>query len=65
MYDNKKNKYALNMSTYSDEHIEFVKKIKMKKKLIIITQLSILIIFFLAWEILATYKIIDPFLVSQ
>jgi len=52
-------------SGYSQEHAEFLKSVKRKKRLILITQISILIVFFAAWEILARYKIIDPFLVSQ
>ncbi|WP_048569779.1 ABC transporter permease [Clostridium cylindrosporum] len=53
------------MSTYSDEHIEYVRKVKFKKRLILFTQITILVLFFVLWEVLATYKIIDPFLVSQ
>ena len=65
MFNNKDSKFALNVSSYSKEHIEYVKKVKRRKNLILFTQLFILVAFFILWEILAINKIIDPFLVSQ
>ncbi|MEG2893626.1 MAG: ABC transporter permease [Clostridium sp.] len=53
------------MSVYSKEHVDYIKKIKRKKALILLTQIGILVVFFILWEVLATLKIIDPFLVSQ
>ena len=50
---------------FSKEHEIYIKNIKRKKMLILFTQISILIILFALWEILANLKIIDPFLVSQ
>lgn len=50
---------------YSKEHQEYLKKAKNRKIAIIITQILILVIFFVQWEITARLKIVDPFLVSQ
>lgn len=50
---------------YSLQHKEFLKKIKIKKLLIISTQILIVIVFFILWEILARYKFIDSFITSQ
>ncbi|EIW00651.1 ABC transporter permease [Thermoanaerobacter siderophilus] len=49
----------------SKEHREFLKKVKRKNVLIRVTQFALLILFFATWEIVARYKIVDPFLVSQ
>lgn len=49
---------------YSNEHIAFLQNIKKKKRTIFITQISILIIFFVVWELLAKFNIIDTFLTS-
>lgn len=61
MYNRKEN----NCTNHSDAHIQYIKKVKRKKRLILFTQLSILILFFVLWEVFARLKIIDPFLVSQ
>ena len=50
---------------YSKEHLDYLKSINRRRQLIIISQLLILVIFFVLWELTARYKIIDPFLVSQ
>lgn len=50
---------------YSKEHARYLQKVKQKKIAIVLTQAFILVAFFLSWEILARYKIIDPFLFSQ
>ncbi len=52
-------------NNYSKEHIEYLKDTKIKKYLIIITQLSIIVFFFIFWEILAYFKLIDTFLTSR
>lgn len=49
---------------HSKEHIEYLQSIKRKKKVILITQISILVIFFALWELLAKIEIIDTFLTS-
>jgi NitT/TauT family transport system permease protein len=51
--------------TYSKEHEEFLKRIKKRKTAIITTQILILVLFFVLWEVAANLKIVDPFLVSQ
>lgn len=52
------------MSNISKEHKEYLNGVKRRKRYIIITRLLILFIFFVLWEILGDYKIIDPFLTS-
>lgn len=54
----------MSKENHSKEHIEFLRNIKRKKKLIFFTQISILIIFFTTWELLARFKVIDTFLTS-
>ena len=54
----------MSKENHSKEHIEFLRNIKRKKKLIFFTQISILIIFFITWELLARFKVIDTFLTS-
>lgn len=49
----------------SKEHQEFLKKVRLSKLCIIVTQITLLVVFFIAWEILAKYKIIDSFITSQ
>ena len=50
---------------YSKEHELYLKKIKRKKILVTITQISILIILILTWELLAHYKVINTFISSS
>lgn len=50
---------------YSKEHKEFLKKGKRRKLLITLTQLLILIILIVMWELLAKYKIINTFISSS
>lgn len=49
----------------SKEHQEYIKKIKKRKKAITITQILILIIWLVAWEIFARLGWIDTFLTSH
>ena len=53
------------MSTYSEEHKRFLKKIKKRKYLIYLTQGLIVITLFLIWELLAKFNIINTFLFSS
>lgn len=53
------------MSTYSEEHILFLKKKKKEKYLIIFFQLFILFTFIFSWELLAKLNIINTFLYSS
>lgn len=50
---------------YSKEHKEYLKKRKRRKILITLSQISILIFLILGWELLAKYKIINPFISSS
>ncbi len=53
------------MSTYSEEHKNYLKKQKKEKILIHLTQLLLVIILFITWQILANKKIINTFLYSS
>ena len=50
---------------YSKEHKLFLKKIKRRKILITLTQLLILIVLIVTWELLAHYNIINTFISSS
>lgn len=50
---------------FSKEHIEFLQGIKKRKRVIFITQISIFIIFFVLWELLSRFNLIDTFLTSS
>ena len=47
------------------EHINYLKKIKRNILLIKLTQISILILFIIIWQLLSDYKIINPFIFSS
>lgn len=49
----------------SSEHLKYLQRIKRRKMLIRITQLSLLVIFIVSWELLSRYKIINPFIFSS
>lgn len=49
----------------SKEHAMYIAKIKRKKLFIRLTQISILILFIILWELAARFKIIDAFITSQ
>ena len=53
------------MSTYSLEHILFIKKKKKEKLLVILVQIFILIFFFGLWELGARLELINTFLTSS
>jgi len=53
------------MSTFSNEHKLYLKKLKREKLLIKITQISIIIGFLIIWELLAHYEVINTFLFSS
>lgn len=50
---------------YSKEHIEYLKKIKKRKRFIITIQFLIIISFLLIWQLLADLKLINTFLFSS
>lgn len=49
----------------SEDRKKYLRKIRANKILVILTQLSILILFIVLWEVLANKKIIDSFITSQ
>ncbi|MCX7709794.1 MAG: ABC transporter permease [Clostridia bacterium] len=49
----------------SPDHINYLKKVRRTKLSILFTQIIIAVLFFLLWEVLARYKVIDPFITSQ
>lgn len=49
----------------SQEHICYLRKVKREKIAIRLTQLMILLLAFVLWEIFARAKIVDPFITSQ
>jgi NitT/TauT family transport system permease protein len=49
----------------SQDHLEFLQSVRREKMRVRITQLIILIAAFALWEILANFKIVDPFITSQ
>lgn len=55
----------MNKLLISKERKEYLKRKKCKKYMILLTQIVILIGFLTIWEILANYKIIDSFIMSQ
>lgn len=50
---------------YSKEHINYLKKRKKEKIIITISQLLILIIFLIIWQLLANFNIINTFIFSS
>lgn len=55
----------MNKQTESKDRKQYIKKIKKRKILILLTQIIILIAFLCIWEILANKNIIDSFITSQ
>lgn len=53
------------MSTYSEEHRAYLKKQKQYKTKVILVQISIIALFFIIWEILARFEIINTFFYSS
>jgi ABC-type nitrate/sulfonate/bicarbonate transport system, permease component len=49
----------------SEEHKEFLRKIKTGRRTVTITRIVLLIVLFALWEIAGQLKWIDPFLISQ
>ncbi len=52
------------MMMISNEHQQYIKKIKNTHKKIVWTRIIILVLIFVSWEVLGDLKIIDPFLTS-
>lgn len=53
------------MSTYSQEHKQYLKNLKKEKIIISIFRFLIVVLFLLAWELLAKLKMINTFLFSS
>jgi NitT/TauT family transport system permease protein len=49
----------------SPQHREYIRKVKRRKRTILLTQISLLILFFALWEIAARIGVVDPFISSQ
>ncbi|HHX63213.1 MAG TPA: ABC transporter permease [Epulopiscium sp.] len=60
-----KRKVSLQKNIKSTEYEQFLKRKTRKKQLILIAQVSLLIIFLVAWELLAHFEMINTFLVSS
>lgn len=53
------------MSTYSKEHIEYLKKRKREKRIVCFFRLLIIVCFLIAWELLSRFELINTFLSSS
>lgn len=53
------------LTPISAEHREFLRRVQQDKIMVRITQISILVLIFALWELLASLKIMDPFITSQ
>ncbi len=56
--------YKNSKSNISKEHLKFIQKVKKRKKMILISQIAIIVICTILWEIAAKYKLIDSFYTS-
>ena len=55
----------MNKLILSEERKQYIKSKKREKRIIHITQISVLVIFLVLWEVLARLNIIDSFIVSS
>lgn len=55
----------MNRKEISYERKQYLKKIKQKKYLVLLTQITLLVSFLAIWELLANQGIIDSFIMSQ
>lgn len=53
------------MSTYSLEHRKYLKKLRKEKMIVVVSQILIIGLFLIGWELLAHYKVINTFLSSS
>lgn len=53
------------MSTYSREHIDYLKKQKKEKRIVFFFRLLIIVVFLIAWELLSRFELINTFLLSS
>lgn len=57
--------YKPDNNGFSIEHKEYLRKVRVRKLVILSTQILILILFFVLWEMAARFKLIDSFITSQ
>lgn len=53
------------MSTYSQEHQEYLKKRKKTRRNVLLTQIMIIILFLIGWQVLASFELINTFMSSS
>ena len=53
------------MSTYSDEHLMYLKKKRRERVIVHTIRISIILLFLIVWEFLARFEMIDTFLSSS
>ena len=53
------------MLTYSEEHLKYLKNYHKKKKQVLLTQILIIVIFLIIWELLSYFNLINTFLYSS
>jgi len=53
------------LPSVSKEHLVYLRKLRNRKLAIRFTQISLLIVFFILWEMAAHFKLIDSFITSQ
>lgn len=53
------------MSTFSKEHILYLKKLKKEKLLVLFFRILIIVLFLVCWELLAAFNLINTFLSSR
>lgn len=53
------------MSTYSEEHLKYIKRQKKEKRLVCFFRLLIILVFLLAWELFSRLELINTFLSSS
>ena len=49
----------------SNDHKEFLRKVRVHKIIVLVTRAFLLVAFFTLWELMAVLKLIDPFIMSQ
>lgn len=57
--------YAVQTVSHSKDHMEFIRKVRVAKKAVLLSRIVILAVIIALWEIAARLKWIDPFIMSQ
>lgn len=63
--DKRNRRAAVETGAASQEHMDFLKKVKRGKMAVLLTQILLLVLFFVMWEVAARFKLIDSFITSQ